>query len=96
MKNILLLIVLTIVLASCGKNPNIVKKDLPIEIVKLKEMNNFDTILQIQSNEKLYYFDQKEEYIGSIEKENVYMTVFLVSIILFFILGFVSAAAIFN
>lgn len=64
MKNILFIITLGL-LASCS-SPTIVKKDsLPIEVLSLKEVNKYDTILTIQTEKQIHFFSAKKEYMGT-------------------------------
>lgn len=95
MKQILILLTI-IILTSCGKDDTIVKRDLPIEISIIKEMNKYDTLLSIQTKDKIYYFDKREEYIGVMNKQNDFSSIALFIAFLFIILGFVCAAAAFN
>ena len=86
MKKIFTLLILgvSLTLTSC-KEPTVTKSDLPIEVVSLKESNKFDTILQIKTEEKVFNFDQKKEYISTynvISKEHAYLVILLVSLAL--------------
>lgn len=68
MKNILIIAVLAILSFAC-ETPTIIKSDLPIEIVQLKEANKYDTILSIESTDSYYLFNKKE-YIGKMYKDD--------------------------
>jgi len=65
MKKFLLIILVVVGLGSCNL-PTIDKKDeLPIEVVQLREVNQFDTILVIQTDKEVHQFDTKRTYTGS-------------------------------
>lgn len=87
---ILILALLIIGLSSCE---TVVKHNLPIEIVKLKESNQMDTLLVIKTNDMTYLFDKKEEYIGAyINNETfIFITSIILSIIFGFLIGLVMA-----
>lgn len=69
MKNALFIVLVLIssALTSCTTN-TITKENLPIEIVSLKETQKFDTILQIESTNKVYVFSKEREYKGVYKK----------------------------
>ena len=54
-------------LMSCNQ-PSLVKTDLPIEVVSLKEAKKFDTILTINTDMRVFTFSKQEEYQGSYRK----------------------------
>lgn len=85
MKYILLLLI-TIGLFSCGY-PTVNKTDLPIEVVKLKEQQSFDTLLVIKTEKQTYLFE-KNEYIGSYYNNNQFgsIVIFIIILLLFFII----------
>lgn len=69
MKNLFILICIVFSLASCKENKQTIQKiNLPVEVERLKELQSYDTILQIQTNNRVYQFTNKTEYIGSYEK----------------------------
>jgi hypothetical protein len=92
MKYILLLFI-TIGLFSCTE-PTVKKRDLPIEVVKLKEQQSFDTILVIKTEKNTYLFE-KNDYVGAYSNINedaqavipLATTVFILFIILMFIVS---------
>ena len=69
MKKLLFIVFALIVFTSCTEQ-TVKKTDLPIEIVKLKEYNQFDTTYTIQTDKKVFLFDNKKEYVGSYSIEN--------------------------
>lgn len=84
----LLFIALGVMLfASCDK-PTLEKKDLPIEVVKLKEANSFDTVLNITTDKHVFVFDKNKEYKGrySVKNDELYMFGFGIIVSLFFLL----------
>jgi len=71
MKKILsiLSLLLIITFSSCTTN-TVNKVDLPIEVVTLKEKQQFDTLLVIKTEKVIYQFDKKREYVGAYKVEN--------------------------
>lgn len=64
-KFILAVFVTILVLSSCEhKVKTVVQKDLPIEVVKLKDAKAYDTLLVISTEETNYLF-KKGEYMGA-------------------------------
>ena len=49
----------TLTLMSCNQ-PSLVKTDLPIEVVSLKEAKKFDTILTINTDMRVFTFQNKK------------------------------------
>lgn len=91
MKKLLLFILLCIGFYSCTPTEVVRKNtELPIEIVSLKELNKYDTLLVIQSNDKIFMFDDKEEYQGAIDKLDYEKN----SMLVFFMLGLMLAIGI--
>lgn len=78
-------------LTSCEQETVNKKAKLPIEIVNLKEINKFDTVLVINSEDKTYLFkSNKEEYIGAFDNintdGNVVLFLFIVLVLMMIIL----------
>lgn len=68
-------------------------KQIPIEVAKLKETGNFDTLIVIQTDENIYVFNNKShDYVSTIEKEHVDGVLAAVVILLLCVLCFVLAA----
>lgn len=85
---ILILTLLIIGLSSCE---TVKKHHLPIEVVKLKESNQMDTLLVVKTNDKTYLFDKKEEYLGAYDNEENPSLYFL-TLIIGIVVGFAVAA----
>lgn len=68
MKKILFIIFAVIVFVSCTE-PTVKKEDLPIEVVQLKDLSKFDTVYQIETDKKIYQFNNSKEYLGRYNKE---------------------------
>lgn len=68
MKKLLFILSLSLMLTSCNEN-TLKKSDLPIEVVSLKELGKFDTILQIETEKKIFQFTKAQEYKGAFYKE---------------------------
>lgn len=80
--------ILLLSFSSC-KEESLQKTDLPIEVVNLKEVNKFDTLLVVETKERVYTFENKtEEYQGSYVKNNDYGWVTFLAVVFLF-LGFV-------
>ena len=69
MKKLLFILMVTMTLMSCNES-SLVKTDLPIEVVSLKEAKKFDTILTINTDMRVFTFSKQEEYQGSYSKTN--------------------------
>lgn len=91
MKKIITVLVITIGLFSCDL-PTIKNKDLPIEVVTIKEQNKFDTILTIKTEKYTYLFDKKE-YKGSYKNKSDDFGLALCLIFIFFIFGVFTGLA---
>ena len=67
----LLFIISTLLIFSCGDPGKTIdpKAELPIEIVNLKEVKKYDTLVYIDSQESMYVFNLKNEYQGKLNKE---------------------------
>ena len=93
MKKLLFIVFALIAFTSCRQT--VTKTDLPIEIVKLKESNQFDTTYTIQTDKKVFLFNGKKEYVGSYKIENddlgggmaagIMLMAFLIAIVLLII-----------
>lgn len=59
MKKLLFILMVTLTLMSCNQ-PSLVKTDLPIEVVSLKEAKKFDTILTINTDMRVFTFQNKK------------------------------------
>lgn len=69
MKKLLFVAFVLITFASCT-HQTVEKKDLPIEVVELKELNGFDTTYTITTDKKVFVFNSKKEYLGTYMIEN--------------------------
>lgn len=68
-RNILLALLATIAVASCAPTPTNKKTDIPVEVVKLKEIKKFDTLLVVNSEKQMYQFDYKtNDYVTTMDK----------------------------
>lgn len=56
------------------------KESLPIEVMNLKEVKKYDTILTIETNIQVHQFDKNETYIGSYPKSSDGVPMFVVGI----------------
>lgn len=85
MKKLLFIAILLATLASCD-HQTVEKKDLPIEVVTLKESQKFDTIYQIETDKKVYVFSKTHEYQGVYNKitEETFLFGFICGLILLF------------
>ncbi len=89
-KFILAVFVTILVLSSCEEK--IMKqKDLPIEVVKLKEAKAYDTLLIISTEKSNYVFKKNNEYLGVYENTYLDSTGYaivmtFVAILFFFVL----------
>lgn len=73
---------------SCNPKDTIEKRDnLPILVDQLRDENKFDTILKIESEDFVYYFNKKKEYIGQIRTKNDEDFFVFTSIMLIIVLG---------
>lgn len=70
MKKLLLFSLLAMFMFTSCEQQTIKKSDLPIEVVKLKETQKFDTILSIPTEKKVFLFKKDTEYIGTYEVIN--------------------------
>ena len=93
MKNLFILICIVFSLASCTENKQTIQKiNLPVEVERLKELQSYDTILQIQTNNRVYQFTNQKEYIGSYEKvqevskTSDFILIFIACVIFFIII----------
>ena len=68
-KKLLFVTFVLITFASCT-HQTVEKKDLPIEVVELKELNGFDTTYTITTDIRVFVFDAKKEYLGTYRVEN--------------------------
>lgn len=68
MKKLLFILFVVIAFASCTES-TVKKADLPIEVVQLKDINKFDTVYQIETDKKIYQFNNSKEYLGKYNKE---------------------------
>lgn len=83
----LILIVLSLLIFSCKESTVKINTDLPIEVVKLKEVNKFDTLYSISNTKQTFLFDKNKEYLGSFDKEYTDLTfVLLICIVMILIL----------
>jgi hypothetical protein len=94
-KKLLLILLVITGISSCTEQ-TIIKKDLPIEIVNLKENKKFDTLLVIETEKSFYQFNEKQEYIGKMNKTydsffEAFLCFFIIcSILIFFALAFID------
>ena len=70
MKKLILFSLLAMFMFTSCEQPTIKKSDLPIEVVKLKETQKFDTILSIPTEKKVFLFKKDTEYIGTYKVTN--------------------------
>jgi len=70
MKKLLLFSLLAMFMFTSCEQPTVKKYDLPIEVVKLKETQKFDTILSIPTEKKVFLFKKDTEYIGTYKVTN--------------------------
>ena len=70
MKKLILFSLLAMFIFTSCEQPTIKKSDLPIEVVKLKETQKFDTILSIPTEKKVFLFKKDTEYIGTYKVTN--------------------------
>ena len=70
MKKLILFSLLAMFIFTSCEQPTIEKSDLPIEVVKLKETQQFDTILSIPTEKKVFLFKKDTEYIGTYKVTN--------------------------
>jgi hypothetical protein len=89
MKKLLFILMVTLTLMSCNQ-PSLVKTDLPIEVVSLKEAKKFDTILTINTDMRVFTFSKQEEYQGSYSKSDEKGAMFIIIIVLIMIILFVA------
>jgi len=85
MKKLLFIVFVLIAFTSCT-HQTVEKTDLPIEIVKLKESNQFDTTYTITTYEKVFVFDVKKEYLGTYMLKNTDSVLFWLGLIIGFII----------
>ena len=52
-KSLLFALLATIVVASCAPTPTNKKTDIPVQVVKLKEIKKFDTLLVINTEKEI-------------------------------------------
>lgn len=95
MKKLLLILFGVILFASCG-HPTVEKKDLPIEVVKLKEVNSFDTVLHITTDEHVFIFDKNKEYKGRYSITNEESSLFWLGLVLGLFLLLIITVLIFD
>lgn len=82
MKQTILILIAFLMLSSCSDEQTLSKRDIPIEVVNLKESQNFDTILQIQTEKFTFQFSKENEYIGSFRKsEPIGLLLFIFTLI---------------
>lgn len=93
MKKLLFIVFALIAFTSCTQQ-TVNKTDLPIEVVKLKESNQFDTTYTIQTDKKVFLFDDKKKYVGSYSVENNKGTLFWIGLVfgLFILLIFLLSS----
>jgi hypothetical protein len=94
MKKLLFIVFALIVFTSCTTQ-TVNKTDLPIEVVKLKESNQFDTTYTISTDKKVFLFDDKKEYVGAYKIENddsglFYVGLFIGFLVLLFFIVFLK------
>jgi len=86
----LLFIALGVMLFASCDTQTLEKKDLPIEVVKLKEANSFDTVLNITTDKHVFVFDKNKEYKGRYNVVNHTLTAYVIGIFLgLFIVSFI-------
>jgi hypothetical protein len=68
MKYLFIILIALLGFSSCD-TPTVTKRDLPIEVVKLKETQSFDTLLVIRTEQNTYLFE-KNEYVGAYYNKN--------------------------
>lgn len=79
-----LLFIFTVLFFTACTEQTVQKKDLPIEVVNLKETKKFDTLLVIETEKSVYQFNQNQEYIGKMSKTNEdFFGGFLILVVLF-------------
>jgi hypothetical protein len=94
MKYLFILLIALLGFSSCD-TPTVTKKDLPIEVVKLKETQSFDTLLVIRTEQNTYLFE-KNEYVGAYSNINEAAEVVIPLAIMVFILFIILVAIISN
>lgn len=77
----LLFIALGVMLFASCDTPTLEKKDLPIEVVKLKEANSFDTVLNITTDRHVFVFDKNKEYKGRYSVTNAELSFFWLGVL---------------
>lgn len=98
-RNILFALLATIAVASCSPTPTNKKTDIPVEVVKLKEIKKFDTLLVVNAEKQIYQFDYKTtDYVTTIDKtkdENspVFLGMFFGAILTLVFVAIVAIAA---
>lgn len=98
LKLILIALIASIAVTSCEPVPTNKKTDIPVEVVKLKEIKNFDTLLVINTDKKMYQFDYKSttnDYVTTIDKTNdeksaVFFGMVLGVLLSFLVIGIVT------
>ncbi len=89
MKKLLLFSLLDIFMFTACEQQTVKKSDLPIEVVKLKETQKFDTILSINTDKKVYLFDKQSEYKGAYHVTNNDSMLFYFGLVFGFLFGIV-------
>jgi hypothetical protein len=87
MKKFLTVLLIAVTLFACTTENHKVETTMPTEIGKMRENHSFDTLLVIQTDKKLYVFDNKtNEYKYTMEKESDSTAAFLGGLFLCFII----------
>ena len=82
--------ILALSVTSCTKQTIKQNDDISILVDQLRDTDKFDTLLSIESNDKIYYFEPKtNEYVGEIDVEDKSGNVIIFMVFFMFLVGMV-------